>query len=45
MPPLLFADSLHLGESVPPALALVSYLTLYGIRARTLAREQRPVPT
>ena len=44
-PPLLFADSLHLGESVPPALALVSYLTLYGIRARTLARERRPVPT
>ena len=45
MPPLLFADSLHVGESLPPTLALVAYLTLYGIRARTLARERRPVPT
>jgi cytochrome c oxidase assembly factor CtaG len=41
--PLLFADSLHVGESLPPALALVAYLTLYGVRARTLARERRPV--
>src|SRR5436305_10157670 len=43
-PPLVFAD-LHLGESLPPMLAFVAYLTLYGVRARTLARERRPVPT
>jgi cytochrome c oxidase assembly factor CtaG len=43
-PPLLFADSLHLGESLPPMLAFVTYLTLYAVRARTLARERRPVP-
>jgi cytochrome c oxidase assembly factor CtaG len=35
----------HLAEALPPLLALVSYLTLYSLRARTLARERRPVPT
>jgi putative membrane protein len=43
-PPLVFAD-VHLGEMLPPMLAFVVYLTLYGVRARTLARERRPVPT
>lgn len=43
-PPLALA-SLHLGESVPPTLGAVTYLTLYSIRARTLARERRPVAT
>ena len=43
-PPLVFAD-LHLGEALPPFLALMAYPTLYGVRARTLAREGRPVPT
>jgi cytochrome c oxidase assembly factor CtaG len=33
----------HLGEAVPPILAVVVYLTLYSIRVRTLARERRPV--
>lgn len=36
---------MHLAEALPPLLALVSYLTLYSLRARTLARERRPVPT
>jgi cytochrome c oxidase assembly factor CtaG len=44
-PPLVFADSVHLGESVPPLLGAVTYVTLYTVRARTLARERRPVPT
>jgi cytochrome c oxidase assembly factor CtaG len=44
-PPLALAASLHLAESIPPILALVVYLTLYGIRARTLAHARRPVPT
>src|SRR5579884_2772100 len=35
----------HLGESLPPLVAFVAYLTLYGIRVRTLARERRPVAT
>ena len=43
-PPLVFAD-LHLGESAPPLLGSVVYLTLYGVRAQTLAREGRPVAT
>ena len=43
-PPFVFAD-LHLGESIPPLLAFVAYPTLYGVRALTLAREGRPVPT
>ncbi len=42
-PPLMFVD-FHWGESVPPLLAVVAYPTLYGVRARTLARERRPVP-
>jgi putative membrane protein len=33
----------HPAEAIPPLLALVTYLTLYGIRTRTLARERRPV--
>lgn len=44
-PPLVFADSLHLGESIPPLLGAVTYVTLYTVRARTLARERRPVET
>jgi cytochrome c oxidase assembly factor CtaG len=43
--PPLAVVSLHLGESVPPTLGALAYLTLYGIRARTLARERRPVAT
>jgi putative membrane protein len=43
-PALISPDSLHLGEAVPPFLAMVAYLTMYGIRAQTLARERRPVP-
>ena len=44
-PTLVFADSVHLGESVPPFLGAVTYATLYTVRARTLARERRPVPS
>ena len=44
-PPLLLAASLHLVEAGPPILASVAYLTLYSLRARTLTRERRPVPT
>lgn len=36
---------MHLGESLPPMLASVVYLALHGVRARTLARERRPVRT
>ncbi len=43
--PLGTADSLHLGEFLPPLLATAAYLTLYGKRAQTLAREGRPVAT
>jgi cytochrome c oxidase assembly factor CtaG len=32
---------LHLGEFLPPLLAGVAYLSLYGKRTRTLARERR----
>ena len=35
---------LHLAEFLPPALAAVVYLSFYGLRVRTLAREGRPVP-
>jgi putative membrane protein len=35
---------MHLAEFLPPAVATVVYLTFYGTRARTLAREGRPVP-
>jgi cytochrome c oxidase assembly factor CtaG len=44
-PTLVFADSIHPGESVPPFLGAVTYVTLYTVRARTLARERRPVAT
>jgi cytochrome c oxidase assembly factor CtaG len=36
-------DGLHLGEFIPPVIATSVYLTLYAKRARTLARERRPV--
>lgn len=36
---------LHLAESVPPAIAGLAYIYLYALRARTLSRERRPVPT
>jgi putative membrane protein len=36
--------ALHLGEFLPPLIALVLYLTLYRRRARTLQRERRGVP-
>jgi putative membrane protein len=43
-PPLAFdANTLHLGEFVPPVLATAVYLALYAKRARTLRRERRPV--
>ncbi len=35
---------MHFAEAIPPLLACVVYLTLYTIRARTLAAERRPVP-
>jgi putative membrane protein len=45
--PALIAEpsmlSLHLGELVPPVLACAVYLVLYGRRAHTLRREERPV--
>ncbi len=34
----------HLAEALPPLVACVAYLTLYSLRARTLAAERRPVP-
>jgi cytochrome c oxidase assembly factor CtaG len=42
-PPLIPAAALHLAEAAPPVLAGIAYLLLYGKRARTLARERRPV--
>jgi len=36
-------DGLHLGEFLPPVLAAVIYLLLFGKRAQTLSRERRPV--
>ena len=36
-------NSVHWGEFLPPLGAGVVYLTLFGRRMRTLAREQRPV--
>jgi cytochrome c oxidase assembly factor CtaG len=36
-------SGLHLAEFLPPLLASVVYLALYGLRARTLARERRPI--
>src|SRR5205085_8952313 len=35
----------HLLEFLPPVLASVTYLTLFAVRSRTLAREGRGVPT
>ncbi len=43
MTPPLAADTLHLGEFLPPLIACVVYALAYGIRLRTLAREGRPV--
>jgi cytochrome c oxidase assembly factor CtaG len=37
------ADTLHLGELVPPLLAACTYLLLYGVRVRNLAARGRPV--
>lgn len=37
-------SGLHFGEFLPPVLATTVYLLLFGKRARTLARERRPVP-
>jgi len=39
----LGTDTLHLGELIPPLAAAGVYLTLYARRARTLARQGRPV--
>jgi cytochrome c oxidase assembly factor CtaG len=41
--PLLGSLDLHIGEFQPPVVAAVAYLALYVKRARTLAREGRPV--
>ncbi|HUZ29979.1 MAG TPA: cytochrome c oxidase assembly protein [Solirubrobacteraceae bacterium] len=35
---------MHLGESLPPELAFITYLVLYTRRAMTLHHEGRPVP-
>jgi putative membrane protein len=40
-----YSNDIHAAEVVPPVLAAVVYLVLYTRRARTLARERRPVPT
>ena len=39
----LASDVLHLGEFGPPVAACLLYLTLFGVRGRTLRREGRPV--
>lgn len=36
-------SGLHLGEFLPPVFASAVYLVLFGVRSRTLKREQRPV--
>jgi len=41
--PVIASNLLHLGEATPPELAFVAYLLLYLRRARTLAREGRPL--
>ncbi|MGA2163980.1 MAG: cytochrome c oxidase assembly protein [Solirubrobacteraceae bacterium] len=41
--PLGTTSSLHLGELLAPLLASAAYLTLWGKRVRTLAREGRPL--
>lgn len=43
LPFALVLNSWHWGESVPPTLAAVAYLTLYARRARTLRREHHAV--
>ena len=40
---LAAANNVHWGEFLPPLVAAVAYLTLYGRRLRTLAHERRPV--
>jgi cytochrome c oxidase assembly factor CtaG len=42
--PAALFGGLHIAEATPPILACVTYLMLYGHRARTLARDGRPVP-
>lgn len=37
-------SGLHLGEFLPPVVASIVYLVLFGVRSRTLKREGRPVP-
>jgi cytochrome c oxidase assembly factor CtaG len=37
------ANNVHWGEFLPPLVAAVAYLTLYGRRLLTLAHERRPV--
>ena len=37
-------DSLHLGEALPPALAMAGWWVAYRFRCTTLARRGRPVP-
>lgn len=39
-----YSNDIHLGEVLPPLIAAVTYLVLYTIRLRTLAREGRAVP-
>jgi putative membrane protein len=39
------ADTPHLGEFLPPLVAAIAYLTLYGRRLLTLRRSGRPVAT
>jgi cytochrome c oxidase assembly factor CtaG len=43
VPPPIPAAALHLAEAIPPLLAGMVYLLLYGKRVRTLSRERRPV--
>jgi cytochrome c oxidase assembly factor CtaG len=43
--PFADANTLHLAEFAPPLVACAAYLLLYAKRARTLARERRPVAT
>lgn len=41
--PPLATDTLHLGEFLPPLVASIVYLTLFGRRMLTLGRSDRPV--
>jgi putative membrane protein len=45
MPYAIAFSGQHWGEVGPPLVATLLYLTLYGRRARTLAKEGRPVET